>query len=167
MSNGMTRREREVTDINEILSILDKCKVLHLGMVDGNEPYVVPMNYGYLYEDGVLTLYLHGAKRGRKIDLMQKNPKVFFEMDCDITPFEGEIACQYGITYASVMGKGIAEIVEDVEEKKKGMSVLMKTQTGKDFEFEDKMVAFVNVIKITASSFTAKRRPLPSNHNKK
>ncbi len=167
MSNGMTRREREVTDISEKLAILDKCKVLHLGLVDGDEPYVVPMNYGYVYEDEKLTLYLHGAKRGRKIDLMQKNPKVFFEMDCDITPFEGEIACQYGITYASIMGKGIAEIVEDVEEKKKGMSVLMKTQTGKDFEFEDKMVAFVNVIKITASSFTAKRRPLPSNHNKK
>jgi len=167
MSNGMTRREREVTDISEKLAILDKCKVLHLGLVDGDEPYVVPMNYGYVYEDEKLTLYLHGAKRGRKIDLMQKNPKVFFEMDCDITPFEGEIACQYGITYASIMGRGVAEIVEDVEEKKKGMSVLMKTQTGKDFEFEDKMVAFVNVIKITASSFTAKRRPLPSNHNKK
>ncbi|MBE6813145.1 MAG: pyridoxamine 5'-phosphate oxidase family protein [Ruminococcaceae bacterium] len=163
----MTRREREVTDISEKLAILDKCKVLHLGLVDGDEPYVVPMNYGYVYEDEKLTLYLHGAKRGRKIDLMQKNPKVFFEMDCDITPFEGEIACQYGITYASIMGRGVAEIVEDVEEKKKGMSVLMKTQTGKDFEFEDKMVAFVNVIKITASSFTAKRRPLPSNHNKK
>lgn len=161
MSNGMTRREREVTDINEILSILDKCKVLHLGMVDGDEPYVVPMNYGYEYENGALTLYLHGAKKGRKIDIIQKNPKVFFEMDCDITPFEGDIACRYGITYASIMGKGIAEITEDVEEKKKALSVLMKTQTGKDFEFEDKMVAFVNVIKITASSFTAKRRPLP------
>lgn len=161
MSDGMTRRERQVTDFNEILSILDKCKVLHLGLVDGDEPYVVPMNYGYLYEDGVLTLYLHGAKRGKKIDLIQKNPKVFFEMDCDITPFEGDIACRYGITYASIMGKGIAEIVEDTEEKKKALSVLMKTQTQKDFEFEDKMVAFVNVIKITASSYTAKRRPLP------
>lgn len=161
MSNGMTRREREVTDLNEKLAILDKCKVLHLGLVDGDEAYVVPMNYGYLYENDTLTLYLHGAKRGKKIDLIQQNPKVFFEMDCDITPFEGDIACRYGITYESIMGRGLAELVEDAEEKKKGMSVLMKTQTGKDFEFEDKMVAFVNVIKITASSFTAKRRPMP------
>ena len=52
MSNGMTRREREVTDINEIIKILDKSKVLHLGLVDGDEPYVVPMNYGYLMQDG-------------------------------------------------------------------------------------------------------------------
>lgn len=165
MSNGMTRREREVTDPAEKLAILDKCKVLHLGLTDGEEPYVVPMNYGYLYEDGVLTLYLHGARQGKKIDMIRKNPKVFFEMDCDITPFEGDIACRYGITYASIMGSGMAELVEDVEEKKKAMTVLMKTQTGKDFEFEDKMVAFVSVIKITAKSFTAKKRPLPSNHN--
>ena len=65
------------------------------------------------------------------------------------------------VNTVGVMGKGLAEITDGVEEKKKALSVLMKTQTGKDFEFEDKMVAFVNVIKITASSFTAKRRPLP------
>ena len=92
---------------------------------------------------------------------MRANPKVFFELDCDIQPFEGDIACRYGITYASVMGKGIAEIVEDVEEKKKALSVLMKTQTGKDFEFEDKMVAFVSVIRIDVAEFTAKHRPMP------
>lgn len=161
MSNGMTRREHEVTDINEIIKILDKAKVLHLGLVDGDEAYVVPMNYGYTMEDGRLTLYLHGAKRGRKIDLMRANPKVFFEMDCDITPFEGEIACKYGITYSSIMGKGIAEIVEDVEEKKKALSILMKTQTQKDFEFEDKMTAFVSVIRIDVSQYTAKHRPAP------
>ena len=161
MSNGMTRREREVTDINEIVKTLDKAKVLHLGLVDGDEAYVVPMNYGYTMDNGKLTIYLHGAKRGRKIDLMRANPKVFFEMDCDITPFEGEIACKYGITYSSIMGKGIAEIVEDVEEKKKALSILMKTQTQKDFEFEDKMTAFVSIIRIDVSQYTAKHRPAP------
>ncbi len=159
--NGMTRRERQVTDINEIIKILDKSKVLHIGMVDGDEPYVVPMNYGYTMEDGKLTLYLHGANRGRKLDLMRANPKVFFEMCCDIVPFEGDVACKYGITYASVMGRGIAEIVEDVEEKKLGLSVLMKTQTDKDFTFEDKMTTIVTVIKIDVLEYTAKHRPAP------
>ena len=159
--NGMTRREREVTDINEIIKILDESKVLHLGMVDGDEPYVVPMNYGYTLENGKLTIWLHGAKRGRKLDVMRANPKVFFEIECDITPFEGEIACKYGITYASLMGKGIAEIVEDIETKKSALSILMKTQTGKDFEFEDKMAAVVSIIRIDVSEFTAKHRPAP------
>lgn len=159
--NGMTRREREVTDTNKILEILDKAKVLHLGLVDGDEAYVVPMNYGYTYENDKLTLYLHGARRGRKLDLIRQNPKVFFEMDCDIVPFEGEVACKYGITYSSIMGRGLAEIVEDPEEKMKALSVLMKTQTGKDFEFNEKLVSVVAVIRIDVSEFTAKCRPAP------
>lgn len=161
--NGMTRREREVTDINEIKKILDESKVLHLGMVDGDEPYVVPMNYGYTLENGKLTLWLHGAKRGRKLDVMRANPKVFFEMECGITPFEGEIACKYGITYASLMGRGTAQIIddEDIETKKSALTHLMKTQTDKHFEFEDKMAAVVCIIRIDVSEFTAKHRPVP------
>ena len=60
----MTRREREVTDINEILKIMDACKIVHIGLVDGDQPYVLPMNYGYTYEAGKMVIYLHGAKKG-------------------------------------------------------------------------------------------------------
>lgn len=158
----MTRREREITDINKILEILDKSKVLHLGLVDGDEAYVVPMNYGYTYENEKLTLYLHGARRGRKIDLMRANPKVFFEMECDLDPFEGEVACKYGLSYSSIMGRGLAEIVEDPEEKMKALTHLMKTQTGKDFEFNEKLVSVVTVIRIDVTEFTAKHRPMPT-----
>ncbi len=159
--NRMTMREREVTDIDEIIKILDRSLYLHLGLVDGDEPYVVPMNYGYIYENGKLTLYLHSAKRGYKLDVIKKNPKVFFELECDIEPFEGDIACRYGMAYSSVMGKGVAEFVDEIDEKKLSLSVLMKTQTGKDFSFEDKMASIVTVIKINVSEFTAKKRPMP------
>lgn len=158
---GMTKRERQVTDENQIRSILDTAKVLHLGLAVDDEPYVVPMNYGYTMEDGKLVLYLHSALRGKKLDMIRRNCKVFFEMDCDLDPFEGEKPCQYGLAYSSVMGRGIATIVEDVEEKKKAMSVLMKTQTGKDFSFEDRLVSIVSVIRIDVLEYTAKKRPIP------
>ena len=161
MRKGMTRRELEVTDPNQIIGILDKCKILHLGLVDGDEPYVVAMNYGYTLEGDALTLYLHAAKTGYKLDLMRANPKVFFEMDCDVTPFEGDLPCQYGTAYASIMGRGQAELVEDVEAKKEALSLFMKSQTGKDFEFQDKMVSIVSIIKIHVSEYTAKRREMP------
>lgn len=161
MSNGLTRREREVTDINEIIRILDESKIAHIGLVDGDEPYVVPMNYGYVMNDGKLTIYLHGAKRGRKLDLIRNNPKVFFEAECDLVPFEGDVACRYGLAYSSIMGKGTAEIIEDVEEKKLALSLLMKTQTGKDFDFEEKMTTIVSIIRIYVSEYTAKCRPMP------
>jgi len=158
---GMTKRERQITDPERIIHILDTAKVLHLGLAVDNEPYVVPMNYGYTMEDGKLVIYLHSATRGRKLDMIRANPRVFFEIDCDRMPFEGQIPCQYGLVYSSIMGRGTAQIVEDVEEKKQAMTILMKTQTGKDFSFEDRLVSIVAVIRIDVTEYTAKHRPLP------
>ena len=46
MKRGITRREREVTDPQAIQAILDKGQIVHIAMIDGDEPYLVPMNYG-------------------------------------------------------------------------------------------------------------------------
>ena len=159
--HGLTKREIRITEPDEIARILNTAKVLHMGLAVDNEPYVLPMNYGYTLEDGRLVLYLHSAVKGRKLDMIRSNPKVSFSIDCDRMPFEGRVACQYGMVYSSVMGKGTATIVEDVEEKKQAMSILMKTQTGKDFTFEDRLVSIVAVIRIDVTEYTAKHRPLP------
>ena len=158
---GMTKRERQITDEGQIQAILDAGKVLHLGLAVDNEPYVVPMNYGYTKEDGKLVMYLHSAVRGKKLDMIRANSRVFFEISTDLLPFEGEKPCQYGLAYSSVMGRGTATIVEDVEEKMKAMTVLMKTQTGKDFTFNERLVSIVAVIRIDVEEYTAKHRPLP------
>ena len=158
---GLTKRECLVTDPEQIRHILDSGKVLHLGLSVNDEPYVVPMNYGYAWEDGKLVVYLHSAVRGKKLEMVQINPKVFFSIDCDRMPFEGRVPCQYGMVYSSIMGRGTAAIVEDVEEKKQAMTLLMKTQTGKDFTFEDRLVTIVTEIRIDVSEYTAKHRPLP------
>ncbi len=158
----MTRREREITDMEEIIQILEKGMVLHLGLCDKEQPYVVPMNYGYTYEDGTLTFYVHGAKTGYKYDIIKENPKVFLSIESDVIPFEGKIACQYGTSYSSVMAKGTAVLVEDVEEKKHGLSVIMRTQTKKAFTFEDNLTTIVQVVRIDVTEFSAKRRPLPA-----
>ena len=158
---GLTKRECLVTDPDQIRHILDSGKVLHLGLSVNDEPYVVPMNYGYKLEDGRLVIYLHSAVRGKKLEMLQANSRVFFSIDCDRMPFEGRVPCQYGMVYSSVMGRGNATIVEDVEEKKQAMTLLMKTQTGKDFTFEDRLVTIVTVVRIDVAEYTAKHRPLP------
>ena len=160
---GMTRREKEVTDQQDIFHILDTAQVVHLGLAVDNEPYVVPMNYGYVMENGELTLYIHSSCKGKKWEMLRKNPNVFFEMDCDHVPFEGDVGCKYGLSYSSIMGRGEARILEDVAEKQLALSAIMKAQTGKDFSFEPKMTTIVTIVKIKASEFTAKRRYLPEN----
>ena len=161
--HGMTKREFQITDEQQIRRILDTAKVLRLGLAVDNEPYVVPMNYGYKLEEGRLTLYMHSAVKGKKLDMIRANPKACFELDCDHRPFEGKVACQYGLSYSSVFGRGQATLVEDPGEKIEAMSVLMKTQTGKDFTFNERLVSIVTVIRLEVSEFTAKHRPIPEN----
>ena len=161
--HGMTKREFTITDEQQLRSILDSAKVLRLGLAVDNVPYIYPMNYGYTMEEGRLTLYLHSAARGKKLELLRKNPNVCFELDCDYVPFEGRVACQYGLSYSAVSGRGRAVLVEDVEEKMEAMSILMKTQTGRDFSFNERLVSIVSVIRVDVSEYTAKHRPIPEN----
>ena len=161
--HGMTKREFKITDEAQIRGILDSARVLRLGIAVDNVPYIIPMNYGYTLEEGKLTLYLHSAVKGGKLELLGKNPDICFELDCDYRPFEGVLPCQYGLGYSAVSGRGRAVIVEDVGEKMEAMSVLMKTQTGKDFVFNERLVSIVSVIRVDVSEYTAKHRPIPEN----
>ena len=157
----MRRKDREITDIETIRAILDRAKVLHLAMIDGARPYVVPMNYGYALADGRLTLHLHGAKEGRKLDVLQQNDRVAFVLETDVSPVSGgDIPCKYGEAYASVMGEGTAVLLDDPVQKIEALQILMKTQTGREFAFTPAMAESVSVIRVNVDSFTAKARPM-------
>ena len=155
----MRRKDREITGVEEILSIVEKAKVLHLGLIDDGGPYVVPMHYGYEYVAGSLIFYLHSAKAGHKLDLIRKDPQVCVEREGDIELVSGgEIPCKYGATYSSVIGRGKAELLTEEQEKIRGLQLLMAHQTGRAFDMDGSMAAKVEVIRITVPDFTAKAR---------
>lgn len=157
----MRRKDRQITEIEAIRAILDKAKVLHLAMIDGARPYVVPMNYGYALADGRLTLYLHGAKEGRKLDVLQQNDRVAFVLETDVSLVSGgDLPCKYGAAYASVMGEGRATILTDPVEKTDALTMLMKTQTGRNFYITEAMTDTVAVLRIDVEAFTAKARQI-------
>ena len=155
----MRRKDREITDLKEIEEIIDKAKVLKLGLTDGDYPYIVPLHFGYSYCDACngFFFYMHSAKDGKKLDLIRKNPNCFVELDTDMKIIEGDIACEYGSEYASFMGRGKAEIVDDTIEKQIALSSLMLNQTGKAFDINEKMAESVDVIKVEVTDFSAKR----------
>ena len=158
----MRRTDREVTGETEIKAILDRAKVLHLGMVDGGRPYVVPLHYGFEWGEYGLVLWCHGAYKGRKLDVLRVNPTVFVEIDCDVELASGgDVACRWGSYYASVMGDGVASIVEDPDEKVRGLRCLMRTQTGRDFEVTPRMAGSVCVLRIDVPRVSAKARMKP------
>lgn len=156
----MRRNDREVTDIQEIRALIDECKVIRLAMINGDKPYVVPLNFGYTYENGAFTFYFHGAKEGKKLDVIRKNASVAFEMDCQNALQHGETSCTHSYYYASVLGEGKAEILEG-DEKCKGLSALMLHMAGRNDVFTAEMADKVAVIAIRVDTLTAKKRPQP------
>ena len=157
----MRRKDRQITEIEAIRAILDKAKVLHLAMIDGDRPYVVPLNYGYTLENGALTLYLHSAREGRKLDVLRQNDRVAFVLETNVSQVSGgDIPCKYGEAYASVMGEGRATILTDPVEKTDALTMLMKTQTGRNFYITEAMTDTVAVLRIDVEAFTAKARQI-------
>lgn len=152
----MRRAEREVTEPDRIIGILDQCKVCRVGLNDGGEVYIVPMNFGYSMKEGRLFLYFHCAKEGRRVNILKKNHSVGFEMDCNHSLIQADCACQYSFRYASMIGNGEAEFIEDPKEKMKAFQIIMKHQTGKDFEFNEQMVNPVTMFRIVVDDYSCK-----------
>lgn len=113
-------------------------------------------------DDNHYIIYLHSAHTGPKLDIIRANPNCCFTMECNVAPFEGRMACQYGITYECIMGTGKVRIIDAPDEKIHSLKALMKTQTGSDeFKFDQRMASIVTVMRVDVETLSAKRRPLP------
>jgi nitroimidazol reductase NimA-like FMN-containing flavoprotein (pyridoxamine 5'-phosphate oxidase superfamily) len=161
----MRRTDREVTVIDEKLDIIARCKVCRLAMIDssgpagtGPEPYLVPLNFGWEYKEGLL-LYFHSALEGRKIDLLKRGGPVCFEMDGGHRLIENPQGCGYSFAYESVIGKGTVEFIEDREEKIRGLKLLLQHQSGldRDFPIEGQALERTAVFRQRAETWSAKK----------
>ena len=155
----MRRQNRQVTDKNEIHAIIDEIKVARLGMFDGKQVYVVPLNHGYeLGEGDDIIFYLHCAKVGRKLEILKEHPDVCIELDGRHDLVTADEPCDHSYYYASLIGNGTVEFVEDLEEKAHGLAVVMKHQTGKDdWNFDPKWVNAVCIMKLELTDYTVKQ----------
>lgn len=143
----------KITDIEEIEGIIKRAPVCRLGLVDNDEPYVVPVCFGY--ERGVL--YFHGNLKGRKVELLKKNNKVCIEMDIDVQLVKDEDPCSWAMKYKSVMGMGRAIILEDDEEKSRVLSIIMRNYTEGEFSFPKSMLDSTLVVRINIDSLSGKK----------
>ena len=154
----MRRSDRAVTAPDAIQGILERCKVCRLAMLDGEGLYIVPMSFGYTFEGGRLTLYLHSAREGRKIRALSASPQVAFEMDGGHELVAGDAPCAYSTNYESITGTGRAVFWQSAEEKIAGLRAIMAHQAGQEVDFTGPMVRNVAVFRIEADAYTAKAR---------
>ena len=122
----MRRKDREVTDLHEIIDIISRCEIIRLGLVDDGKPYVVPLNFAYEETGGQVGFVFHSALEGRKIDIMKKNPHVCFEMDCSFKITRNAELSKWSTEYESVMGYGDIEVIVNDDERKYAMDLLVK-----------------------------------------
>ena len=156
----MRRKDREITDRQAIFGIIESCQCCRIGFHDDGEVYIVPLNFGFEYEEERIVLYFHGAKEGRKIDLIAKSPRVGFEMDTNYEVYaknNSGTACTYTARFQSVIGTGKVSIVSDANEKKHGLLLLMRHMTKKsEWSFDEKMLNAVAVFKLEVEKLSCK-----------
>lgn len=149
----MRRKEKEITDKSEIESIICNSMVCRLGLVDDGSPYIIPLCFGY--KDN--CLYFHSAKEGRKIEILRRNNAVCFELDGNLELQVGKAACNWGMKYRSVIGYGRASFIEDPEEKRRALDVIMAQYADGAFEYSEKAFGEALVIKVEIKSMTGKK----------
>ncbi|MHB0935992.1 MAG: pyridoxamine 5'-phosphate oxidase family protein [Armatimonadota bacterium] len=149
----MRRADKAITDLTEIEAIIRRAQVCRLGMCDGSRPYIVPMCFG-LTEN---RLYLHSAGEGHKIDVLRVNPNVCVEFDIDQEVVPAPAACRIGMKYRSVIGYGTATIVEDPEEKRRGLEAIVLQYADRCEGMTEQAVAHTTIIRVDVQEFTGKQ----------
>lgn len=149
----MRRREKAVTDSAALEQILWQGKVCQLAIPDIPAPYIVPLNYGY--HGGVF--YFHSAGEGHKVELLQHNPLVGFSVVIDLGVVVADQACNWGARFRSVMGHGRVEFIEDLEQKRTALKLIMAQYGDGDFDFPDKAIEETTVFRLVIVAMTGKQ----------
>jgi uncharacterized protein len=148
----MRRKDKEITDRNAIESIISKSRICRLAMVDEAGPYIVPLCFGFRND----TLYFHSAPEGKKLELLKKNPRVCFELDCDTEVRTGEKACDFSMRYRSVIGFGTTAFVEATSAKREALDIIMNHYAEGPFDYPDASINRISVFKVEIDTMTGK-----------
>jgi hypothetical protein len=149
----MRRKEKEITELSEIETVIAEARVCRMALCDGDEPYVVPLSFGYA--DG--TFYFHSALAGRKIEILGRNNRVCLELEAGVALKPGAKACEWGVGFRSVIGFGRAVLVEDPEARRRALDIIMGHYAQGPFEYSDAALAKTAVIRVDVERMTGKK----------
>lgn len=152
----MRRSDREVTNPAEIVDIMSRCEVLRIALNTDTVPYILPVNFG-MEPDG-MTLYIHGAMQGTKYDILARDNRASFEMDCSHELVLNDTDHECTMNYESVIGWGCIDELTDEDDKRHGLKQLMKQYHAGDFPFNEGPLPRTRILRLRVQERTAKRR---------
>lgn len=152
----MRRANREVKDPAEIADIMRRCEVLRLALNTDTVPYILPVNFG-MEPDG-MTLYIHGAMTGTKYDILARDNRASFEVDCNHGLVLEEDSHECTMNYESVIGWGVIDELTEEGEKRHALDCIMRQYHAGDFPYNDAPLPRTRILRLTVQERTAKRR---------
>jgi nitroimidazol reductase NimA-like FMN-containing flavoprotein (pyridoxamine 5'-phosphate oxidase superfamily) len=159
MKVPMRKNDREIADPAEIEQILKRGEVINVAMCQGDQPYVLPFNYGFV--NGII--YIHSATKGFKLEVLAQNPKVSFNVTTDVQLLPADRPQDCSVAYYSVVGFGRVRMVEDPVEKLAALEAVMVQYYSKNdaWQYPEKVVAACTVWCIEIEHLTGKRKLPP------
>ena len=149
----MRRKEKEIIDRSELENIIREATICRVSMVNDGLPYIVPLSFGY--KDN--CIYVHCATKGKKIDILKKNPNICFEMDINCQVVKSDKACNWGMQYQSIIGLGKAIFLEDSGDKRRALNLIMDHYSKESFDFPEQSLINTTVIKVEIERMSGKQ----------
>lgn len=144
----------------ELAGLISKSQYAVLSMCDGVAPYAVPINAAW---DGEY-FYLHSGHKGRKIDVLRKNPEVFltFVPEAEFVQRRAGSSCWASMNFRSACVSGTAEILgedSDLEERRRGLACLARHFGLEGLPMKEAVLAKTTVIRIKSEKIIAMQKP--------
>lgn len=128
------------------------CDVCRLALNDDGYPYIVPLNFGLEVIDGQINLYFHSALVGYKLDLIKKDNRASFEMDCKHKLKYIEESCSSTMEYESVIGRGQIRILDEEEKTDALKKIVEQYNKDKEVHFDPAVISKTLVYVLTVDN---------------
>jgi nitroimidazol reductase NimA-like FMN-containing flavoprotein (pyridoxamine 5'-phosphate oxidase superfamily) len=142
--------EVDVEITTEMEQFIRRAEVLRLGLAVDNQPYVVPVSFGYLPG----KLYFHSRRSSHKLEMLHANPRVCFEMEADVKMVPSDNPCSFTASFRSLIGFGTARIIEQGDEISLALDVIVRHYGGEPGEYATAMLERLAVVEISIDSLT-------------
>lgn len=149
----MRRKDKEIEDIKEIESIINRSSVCRIALSENSLSYIIPVCFGYSNKG----IYFHSTNTGKKIDMIKKNNNVCFEFDIYEGLITNENPCDWDVRYKSVIGYGKAFFIDGSQEKTNALNIILRHYNDETFVFPENLIKNVTVIKVEIEKITGKK----------
>ena len=154
----MKRTDHIITDLYEVIRVIDACKLCHVAMFDGERPRMFTMNFGFDLDRYSFSFFFLGVHDAEGLKIIEEDVPVVFELECNCQKIDSEDPAIDGYVYSNIRGNGFVEPIEDPEARLKAMDLIMQHQSGKHYTGGPEGIDGIPLYQLFVADLVAKHR---------